>query len=115
MSHTRTPASPTTGPPLSRRRRWAGLAVLSASLLVVVMDMTILNLALPSITRDLEPGSVERVFDRNDRNRLSVISVLERAHFAKGPGKTRAELPCAWAAATAVQPEKCSDTRKLSA
>lgn len=59
MSHTRTPASPTTAPPLSRRRRWAGLAVLSASLLVVVMDMTILNLALPSITRDLEPGSVE--------------------------------------------------------
>ncbi|ANH39110.1 Antiseptic resistance protein [Nocardioides dokdonensis FR1436] len=58
-----TPPRPTPAPgpaaPLSRRRRWAGLAVLSASLLVVVMDMTILNLALPSITRDLRPDSVE--------------------------------------------------------
>ncbi|MCY7396730.1 MAG: MFS transporter [Nocardioides sp.] len=41
------------------RRRWAGLAVLSASLLVVVMDMTILNLALPAISADLRPGSVQ--------------------------------------------------------
>lgn len=41
------------------RRRWAGLAVLSASLLVVVMDMTILTLALPEISADLRPGSVQ--------------------------------------------------------
>lgn len=59
MSSTRVPTPPTTASTLSRRRRWAGLAVLSASLLVVVMDMTILNLALPSITRDLRPDSVE--------------------------------------------------------
>ncbi|GAA5066529.1 DHA2 family multidrug resistance protein-like MFS transporter [Thermocatellispora tengchongensis] len=41
------------------RRRWAGLAVLSASLLLVVMDMTILNVALPALAADLRPGSVE--------------------------------------------------------
>lgn len=41
------------------RRRWAGLAVLAASLLVVVMDMTILNLALPEIAADLRPTSVQ--------------------------------------------------------
>ncbi|ADB35209.1 major facilitator superfamily MFS_1 [Kribbella flavida DSM 17836] len=41
------------------RRRWAGLAVLSASLLLVVMDMTILNLALPAMAEDLRPSSVE--------------------------------------------------------
>ncbi|MCD4526290.1 MFS transporter [Nocardioides sp. cx-173] len=41
------------------RRRWAGLAVLSASLLVVVMDMTVLNLALPDMSADLRPGPVE--------------------------------------------------------
>ncbi|MCG5220757.1 MFS transporter [Streptosporangium soli] len=46
-----------TGP--SRRQRWAGLTVLSASLLLVVMDMTILNVALPAISADLRPGSVE--------------------------------------------------------
>jgi DHA2 family multidrug resistance protein-like MFS transporter len=46
-------------PTPSTARRWAGLAVLSASLLVVVMDMTILNLALPAISGDLAPSSVE--------------------------------------------------------
>ncbi|MGE4424875.1 MAG: MFS transporter [Solirubrobacteraceae bacterium] len=46
-------------PEPSRRRRWWGLAVLSGSLLVVVMDMTILNVALPEIAEDLRPSSVE--------------------------------------------------------
>jgi len=40
-------------------RRWVGLAVLCASLLIVVMDMTILNVALPAISADLLPTSVE--------------------------------------------------------
>lgn len=56
---TRTSYPPTTEPGVSRRRRWAGLTVLSASLLLVVMDMTILNVALPAISADLRPGSVE--------------------------------------------------------
>ncbi|MEV6285537.1 MFS transporter [Kribbella sp. NPDC051770] len=46
----------------SARRRWGGLAVLSASLLVVVMDMTILNLALPAMTEDLRSTSVEQLW-----------------------------------------------------
>ena len=40
-------------------RRWIGLAVLCSSLLVVVMDMTILNVALSAISADLFPTSVE--------------------------------------------------------
>jgi MFS transporter, DHA2 family, multidrug resistance protein len=40
-------------------RRWWGLAVLSLSLLVVMMDMTILNVALPALSRDVQPSSVE--------------------------------------------------------
>ncbi|HEY9314349.1 MFS transporter [Williamsia sp.] len=40
-------------------RRWAGLAVLAGSLLMVVMDMTILNVALPSMASDLRPTSTE--------------------------------------------------------
>ncbi|WP_275936251.1 MFS transporter [Sinosporangium album] len=40
-------------------KRWAGLAVLSVSLLIVVMDMTILNVALPAITADVRPDSVQ--------------------------------------------------------
>jgi len=39
--------------------RWWGLAVLCASLLMVVMDMTILNVALPDMTADLRPDSTE--------------------------------------------------------
>ncbi|RKS70889.1 DHA2 family multidrug resistance protein-like MFS transporter [Actinomadura pelletieri DSM 43383] len=39
--------------------RWAGLAVLSASLLLIVMDITILNVALPEMSADLRPSAVE--------------------------------------------------------
>ncbi|MEO3891360.1 MFS transporter [Nonomuraea sp. B5E05] len=48
-----------TAPPVSARRRWLGLAVLSASVLLVVMDMTVLNVALPAMSADLRPGSIE--------------------------------------------------------
>ncbi|WP_084338060.1 MFS transporter [Actinomadura oligospora] len=44
--------------PAPHPRRWAGLAVLSASLLLVVMDMTVLNVALPEISADLRPDSI---------------------------------------------------------
>ncbi|GAA4811092.1 MFS transporter [Nocardioides caeni] len=44
------------------RRRWAGLAVLAASLLVVVMDMTILNVALPELTADLGAGALAQLW-----------------------------------------------------
>ncbi|GAA0913778.1 MFS transporter [Nonomuraea longicatena] len=45
--------------PTATRRRWAGLAVLSASLLLVVMDITILNVALPAISADLRPDAMQ--------------------------------------------------------
>ncbi|WP_340538652.1 MFS transporter [Nocardioides sp. GXZ039] len=56
----------TTRPTLPRvesdPRRWAGLAVLTASLLVIVMDMTILNVALPDLTADLQPSAVSQLW-----------------------------------------------------
>lgn len=39
----------------SKGRRWASLVVLAASLLVIMMDMTILNVALPKMTAELKP------------------------------------------------------------
>ncbi|MFD9943364.1 MFS transporter [Nonomuraea sp. NPDC059023] len=45
--------------PVAHKRRWAGLAVLSASLLLVVMDMTILNVALPAISASLRPDAIQ--------------------------------------------------------
>ncbi|MDA3647132.1 MFS transporter [Saccharopolyspora indica] len=44
------------------RRRWAGLGVLAASLLVIAMDMTILNVALPSLAADLRPGADQQLW-----------------------------------------------------
>lgn len=43
-------------------RRWAILAVLVVSLLVVVLDNTILNIALPTIQRDLQASQGELVW-----------------------------------------------------
>jgi len=41
----------------SRVRRWAAVAVLTASLLVLMMDMTILNIAIPDMAASLRPTS----------------------------------------------------------
>jgi EmrB/QacA subfamily drug resistance transporter len=41
------------------RRRWWTLAVLNVCLLVIVMDNTILNVALPTLARDLEASGSE--------------------------------------------------------
>lgn len=43
-------------------RRWAALAVLSASLLVIAMDMTILNVALPRIAEELAPTAAQQLW-----------------------------------------------------
>jgi DHA2 family multidrug resistance protein-like MFS transporter len=52
--------TPEAAPPVTRR--WAGLAVLSASLLVIVMDLTILNVALPELTLAVGAGPVAQLW-----------------------------------------------------
>lgn len=62
---TRSIPAPPTGAqaaPLGRGRRWAALGVLTASLLVIVMDMTILNIALPDMAADLEPTAAQQLW-----------------------------------------------------
>lgn len=54
--------NPDSSPPISRGRRWAALAVLSASLLVITMDMTILNIALPEMAAELHPSSNQQLW-----------------------------------------------------
>jgi MFS transporter, DHA2 family, multidrug resistance protein len=41
------------------RREWVGLGVLALAALVYVMDLTVLDLAVPAISRDLHPSSVQ--------------------------------------------------------
>ncbi|MEU7647813.1 MFS transporter [Streptomyces huasconensis] len=43
-------------------RRWAVLAILSGSLLLIAMDTTILNVAFPSLVTDLRPSSVQQLW-----------------------------------------------------
>jgi DHA2 family multidrug resistance protein-like MFS transporter len=40
-------------------REWVGLAVLALAALVYVMDLTVLHLAVPAISRDLHPSSAQ--------------------------------------------------------
>ncbi len=48
--------------PMSKTRRWAALMVLSASLLVLMMDMTILNIALPEMAAELRPTATQQLW-----------------------------------------------------
>jgi MFS transporter, DHA2 family, multidrug resistance protein len=50
-----------TGPDASRagRREWIGLAVLALACLLYAMDLTVLHLAVPSLSAELQPSSVE--------------------------------------------------------
>ena len=51
-----------TAAPISRARRWGALAVLTASLLVITMDMTILNIALPKMAAELHPTAAQQLW-----------------------------------------------------
>src|SRR5512146_427431 len=41
------------------RREWIGLAVLALACLLYVMDLTVLHLAVPSLSEDLKPSSAQ--------------------------------------------------------
>ena len=47
------------GPARATRREWIGLAVLTLAALVYAMDLTVLNLAIPRISEELRPSSVQ--------------------------------------------------------
>ncbi|NDK91633.1 MFS transporter [Gordonia desulfuricans] len=48
--------------PMPTWRRWASLTVLSVALLTVVMDLTVLNVALPSISAELTPSATGQLW-----------------------------------------------------
>src|SRR5258705_5688438 len=48
-----------TDTPRAGRREWIGLTVLALGCLLYVMDLTVLHLAIPSISRDLKPSSAQ--------------------------------------------------------
>jgi MFS transporter, DHA2 family, multidrug resistance protein len=46
-------------PPQAGRREWIGLAVLALACLLYAMDLTVLHLAVPSLSAELQPSSAE--------------------------------------------------------
>src|SRR5215208_3125659 len=46
-------------PARATSRQWIGLAVLTLAALVYAMDLTVLNLAIPIISEELRPSSVQ--------------------------------------------------------
>lgn len=52
----------TADPQLSRPRRWFAHFVLSFALLAITTDMTILNVAIPEISSDLQPTSTQQLW-----------------------------------------------------
>jgi MFS transporter, DHA2 family, multidrug resistance protein len=49
-------------PPTAGRREWVGLAVLALPAVLYAMDLTVLYLAVPSLTKDLEPTSAQQLW-----------------------------------------------------
>jgi DHA2 family multidrug resistance protein-like MFS transporter len=49
----------TTSTPRAGRREWTGLAVLALACLLYAMDLTVLHLAVPSLSADLQPSSAQ--------------------------------------------------------
>jgi DHA2 family multidrug resistance protein-like MFS transporter len=52
-----TPEAGASGYPLATRREWIGLAVLALPCILYSMDLTVLNLAIPHLTADLNPSA----------------------------------------------------------
>jgi len=48
-----------TAPPKAGRREWIGLSVLALACLLYVMDLTVLHLAVPKLSADLQPSSAQ--------------------------------------------------------
>src|SRR6266850_5696200 len=46
-------------PPRATRREWIGLAVIALPCVLYSMDLTVLNLAVPRLSADLEPSSAQ--------------------------------------------------------
>jgi MFS transporter, DHA2 family, multidrug resistance protein len=59
QSENQTTVANTADPRRASRREWIGLAVIALACLLYAMDLTVLTLAVPSISADLHPSSTE--------------------------------------------------------
>src|SRR5258708_38528747 len=54
-----TALKPDLGPLKATYREWIGLAVIALPCIVYAMDLTVLNLAVPSLSSELKPSAAE--------------------------------------------------------
>src|SRR5918997_6112381 len=64
MSTTETPAGASSytnaaAPPKAGRKEWIGLALIALPCLLYSMDLTVLHMAVPQLSRDLKPSSAQ--------------------------------------------------------
>ena len=76
--------------PLSKRRRWLALSVLCLSLLLVVVDNTIVNVALPTLNRDLGAGTTELQWIVDAYTLVFAALLLTMGHLGDRFGRRRA-------------------------
>lgn len=71
------------------RRAWAGLAVLALPTLLVTMDLSVLFLAVPKLTRDLHPSSFELLWITDIYGFLIAASLITMGTIGDRIGRRR--------------------------
>lgn len=89
-----TPPPPRTAPP-DRRRQVLALAALALPTLLVAVDISVMNVALPSIARALDPSAAQLLWITDSYNYLVAGSMLTMGAVADRFGRRRTILVCA--------------------
>ena len=76
--------------PLNTSRRWLALSVLCLSLLLVVIDNTIVNVALPTLNRDLGAGTTDLQWIVDAYTLVFSALLLTMGHLGDRFGRRRA-------------------------
>src|SRR5215213_5631968 len=81
---------PTLGPPpQASRREWIGLAVIALPCLLYSMDLTVLNLAVPAISADLQPSSTQLLWILDIYGFLVAASLITMGTLGDRIGRRR--------------------------
>ncbi len=75
---------------MSKRRRWIALGILCLSLLLSVVDNTIVNVALPTLNQDLGAGTTELQWIVDSYTLVFSALLLAMGHFGDRFGRKRA-------------------------
>ncbi|MEB6118604.1 QacA/B family quaternary ammonium compound efflux MFS transporter [Mammaliicoccus sciuri] len=77
---------------MTSKKRWTALIVLAASLFVVMMDMTILIMALPDLVRELKPSATQQLWIVDIYSLVLAGFIIPLSDFADKWGRKKALL-----------------------